>query len=49
MGITYGTGERSKFGEKALGMLLGKTQGSEVGSQGSGYGKFEDSCVGKIM
>ena len=57
MGITYGTGERSRFGKPVLGMVMGPllgmifetTQGEELGDRGSGYGKSEDYCVGWIM
>ena len=57
MGITYGTGERSRFGKPLLGMVLGpligmifeKTQGAELGYRRSGYSKSEDSCVGEII
>ena len=40
--ITYVTGERSRFGEPALGMALGTTQGVEVGSRGDVDGKSEE-------
>ena len=33
----------SGFGEPVLGMVLGTTQGEEVGSRGSGDGKLQDS------
>ena len=46
MGITYKTGERIKFGESVLGMVLGKTQRAEVGYRGSGDSKYEDSFFG---
>ena len=57
MGITYGTGESSIFVEPVLGlvmvpvigMILGTTHGLEILSKGSGYGKYDDSCVEKIM
>ena len=46
LGITYKTGERIKFGESVLVMVMGKTQRAEVGSRGSGDGKYEDSFFG---
>ena len=31
--FTYGSGERSRFGESSIGMALGKTLGGEVGDR----------------
>ena len=49
LGVTYGTGERIILGESVLGMVLGTTKGSEVGSRQSGHGKYYDSCVRDII
>ena len=55
--IVYETGEMSRFWEPVLGMVLvpvfgmalGTTQKAEMGSRGSGDGKFEEYCVEDIM
>ena len=57
MDVTYETGDKSKFGEPVLGMVLGPvfgmamgtTQGAEVRSRVSRYGKSEGYCVGEII
>ena len=40
MGIIYGTGESSRFLGPVLGIALGTTQLVDVGSRGSGDGKY---------
>ena len=49
LGIKYETLERVRFGKPVLGMALGTTHVSAVGSRRSGDGKYECSCVGDTM